>query len=59
MTAANPAETPVLDRPSKTAGMPGERADYHTGERDLMLGMIVGCVMAFSALALGIILSLT
>jgi hypothetical protein len=30
-----------------------------TGERDLMLGMTVGAVMAFGALALGIIFSLT
>jgi hypothetical protein len=38
-----------------------ERAivDDGSGQRDLMLGMIVGCVMAFGALALAIILSIT
>jgi hypothetical protein len=33
--------------------------DRGTGERDLMLGMIVGAVMAFGAIALAIIFSLT
>ena len=29
------------------------------GERDLRMGMIVGCVMAFGAIALAIIFSVT
>ena len=33
--------------------------DDGSGQRDLMLGITVGCVMAFGALALAIILSIT
>ena len=44
-----------------TADIPDDRAveDDGSGRRDLMLGMIVGCVMAFGSLALAIILSIT
>ena len=37
----------------------GPVVDDGTGQRDLMLGMTVGCVMAFGAIALVIIFSLT
>ena len=37
----------------------GPVVDDGSGQRDLMMGMIVGCVMAFGALALAIILSIT
>ncbi len=33
--------------------------DPHVGEKDLRMGIIVGCVMAFAAIALMIIFSLT
>jgi hypothetical protein len=36
-----------------------EVVDDGSGQRDLMMGMIVGCVMAFGAIALAIIFSLT
>jgi hypothetical protein len=37
----------------------GPVEDDGSGQRDLMLGMAVGCVMAFGSLALAIILSIT
>jgi hypothetical protein len=33
--------------------------DPHVGEKDLRMGIIVGCVMAFAAIALTIIFSVT
>jgi hypothetical protein len=44
-----------------TAVIRDDRAveDDGSGQRDLMMGMIVGCVMAFGAIALAIILSIT
>jgi hypothetical protein len=33
--------------------------DDGSGQRDLMMGMIVGCLMAFGAIALAIIFSIT
>ena len=46
MTADNRDDRPVV-------------VDDGSGQRDLMLGITVGCVMAFGALALAIILSIT
>jgi hypothetical protein len=42
------------DRPDPPVGI-----DPHVGEKDLRMGIIVGCVMAFGAIALMIIFSLT
>jgi hypothetical protein len=36
-----------------------EVVDDGSGQRDLMMGITVGCVMAFGAIALAIILSIT
>jgi hypothetical protein len=36
-----------------------EVVDDGSGQRDLMMGMAVGCVMAFGAIALAIIFSIT
>jgi hypothetical protein len=36
-----------------------EVVDDGSGQRDLMMGMAIGCLMAFGAIALAIIFSLT
>ena len=47
--------------PEMTADNRDDRSveDDGSGQRDLMLGMTVGCVMAFGSLALAIIFSIT
>lgn len=61
MTAANPADAPVVGRPEMTATEHHARPVVYddVGARDLRLAFIILGVPAFVAVALGIIFSLT
>ena len=62
-------QVPQMYRPTKEVNMEGPDltpdpsddtvVDDDTGRRDFILGMTIGCVMAFGSLALMIIFSIT